>query len=207
LKIPLSAVEHANYTLKDEWILVLGGASSVGKSAVQIAHAAGYRVLTSCSPSSGPLMEKLGAEWFSYKDSLEEQVRTVLTKTNGKVSKIFDAVAGDDPLLAKELFKQNGEEQKYFATTNDWSGITDFEGGKTYCIELGEVGRPEASELNWKIEQYISVCTKLLEEGKLVPSEYAAVGEGGFAAAIEAYKYQQSGKAGNKKVVVRIQDE
>lgn len=207
LDVPLSALEHPQSASKDEWILVLGGASSVGKSAVQLARAAGYKVLTSCSPSSGALVEKLGAEWFSYKDTIEEQVRTVFSKTGGKVSRIFDAVASNDPVLAKEVFKQIGDGKRYFATTNDWSGIKDFEGGTTYGIALGVVGRPEGVELNEKVEKYIAACTKLLEEGKLVPSDYEVVGDGGCEAAIEAYKYQQTGKAGNKKVIVKIQDE
>lgn len=72
LHLPLSSIAEPHPdTEANEWILVLGGASSVGKSAVQLAVAAGYKVLTSCSPSSGPLVEKLGAKWFSYKDSVE----------------------------------------------------------------------------------------------------------------------------------------
>jgi NADPH:quinone reductase-like Zn-dependent oxidoreductase len=210
LHIPLSALDepHPKHPAgKGNWLLVLGGASSVGKSAIQLAVAAGYRVLTSCSPSSGPLVEKYGAQWFSYKDDLETQVRSVLDKTGGDgVSLIFDAVASDDPKLAKALFKSSSSLEKYFATTNDWSGIVDFEGGNTYCIELGVVGRPEGVELNKKIEQYVAVCTRLLEEGKVVAGEYEVVGEG-LEAAVQAYKYQQSGKAGNKKVVVKIGNE
>lgn len=205
LHIPLSALEEPSHPAgKGPWILILGGASSVGKSAIQLAVAAGYRVLTSCSPSSGPLVEKYDAQWFSYRDDIETQVRSVLDKTGGDgVSLIFDAVAGDDPKLAKALFKSSSSAEKYFATTNDWSGIVDFEGGKTYCIELGEVGRPEGVELNKIIEQYVRVCTRLLEEGKVLAGEYEVVGEG-LEAAVQAYKYQQSGKAGNKKVVVKL---
>jgi len=49
-----------------------------------------------------------------------------------KAFRVFDAVAADDPLLAKELCKAAKETEKLFVTTNDWSGIGDFEGGKTY---------------------------------------------------------------------------
>ena len=204
LHTPLSATEDP--PSDGECILILGGASSVGKSAVQIARAAGYKVLTSCSPSSSSVVEKLGASWFSYKDSLEEQVHAVQSKTGGNVAKIFDAVASDDPVLAKELFKQSNAKEKYFTTTNDWSGVGDFEGGKTNNIELGNIGRPDTPELNKLVEEYIAMATPLLEEGKLVASEYEVIGNGGFESALEAYKYQQTGKAGNKKVVVKLQD-
>jgi NADPH:quinone reductase-like Zn-dependent oxidoreductase len=204
LKIPISTVEQLEP--KDEWVLILGGASSVGKSAISLARAAGFKVIASCSPGSSATVEKLGSEWFSYKDPLEDQVAAVSSKTGGKLFKIFDAVASDDPLLAKEIFRQASGQEKLFATTNDWSGITHFEGGKTTCIEFGPVGRPDATDLNKMIEEYIPVLTKLIEDGKVLPSEYEAIGEGGFESAAEAYKYQQSGKGGNKKVVVKIQD-
>lgn len=204
LKIPISTIDSPDS--RDEWILILGGASSVGKSAISLALAAGYKVITSCSPASSETVEKLGAKWFSYKDSLEDQVAAVLSETGGKIYKIFDAVASNDPLIAKEIFGKASDQEKYFTTTNDWAGISDFSGGKTTCIEFGPVGRPEATELNKTLEEYIPVLTKLIEEGKVLPSAYEVVGEGGFESAIEAYKYQQSGKAGNKKVIVKIQD-
>lgn len=37
---------------KGEWVLVLGGSSSVGKFAVQLLKALGYKVLVTCSPKS-----------------------------------------------------------------------------------------------------------------------------------------------------------
>jgi NADPH:quinone reductase-like Zn-dependent oxidoreductase len=37
---------------KDEWALVFGGASSVGKIALQILKLAGYKVVTTASPKS-----------------------------------------------------------------------------------------------------------------------------------------------------------
>jgi hypothetical protein len=65
---------------------------------------------------------------------------------------------------------------------------------------------PETSSLNTKLAEYISACSKLMEEGKLVAGEYEIVGEG-VGAGLEAYKYLVSGKAGSKKVVVKISAE
>ena len=194
-------------TAKDEWVIVLGGASSVGKAAVQLAKASGYKVAASCSTKSAASVKAIGAVPFDYKQSPEHQIRAVMDITGGDVSRILDAVAADDPVLAKELFKKSKSSSKYFATTNDWTGITDFEGGKTYCIQLGEVGRPEGTELNQKIAKYIPVIAGLIEAGKLVPAEYEVVGNGGFEDAAKAFQHQVSGAGGSKKVVVKIQDE
>ncbi|KAJ9612425.1 hypothetical protein H2200_004022 [Cladophialophora chaetospira] len=192
---------------RDEWVILLGGASSVGKAAIQLAKASGYKVVASCSSKSAAGVKELGAVPFDYKQSLEDQVKTVLDITGGDVARIYDAVAGNDPVLAKELFKTSKSTEKLFATTNDWTGITDFEGGKTYLVQLGGVGRPEAADLNGKIAKYIPVITGLVESGKLVPSEYEVIGDGGFDAAVKAYHHQLSGAGGSKKVVVKIQDE
>ena len=192
---------------RNDWIIVLGGASSVGRCAVQLAKAAGYKVATSCSSKSADALKELGAVPFDYKLSLDDQVKTVLDITAGDVARIFDAVAADDPVLAKALFKASNSTEKLFATTNDWTGITDFEGGSTHLVKLGGVGRPEASELNEKIAKYIPVINGLIESGKLLPAEYETVGSVGFEDVVKAYHHQLSGAGGSRKVVVKIQSE
>lgn len=191
---------------RDEWIIVLGGASSVGRCAIQLAKACGYKVAASCSSKSAAAVKDLDAVPFDYKQPIEQQVQEVTNITSGKVSRIFDAVAADNPELAKELFKEAKGSENFFSTTNDWSGIGDFEGGKTHLVKLGPIGRPEAKELNDNIEKYIPVITGLIELGKVIPGEYEVIGEGGFEDAIKAYDHQRSGAGGSRKVMVKIQE-
>jgi NADPH:quinone reductase-like Zn-dependent oxidoreductase len=50
-------------------ILIWGGSSSVGCNAIQLAVAAGYEVISTCSPNNFDLLKSLGAsEVFDYKD-------------------------------------------------------------------------------------------------------------------------------------------
>lgn len=51
LNIPLVDPDNLP-SAKDEWVLVFGGASAVGKFAVQTLKAAGYKVATTCSAKS-----------------------------------------------------------------------------------------------------------------------------------------------------------
>lgn len=51
LKIPLIDPDNLP-AAKDEWVLVFGGASAVGKFAVQTLKACGYKVATTCSVKS-----------------------------------------------------------------------------------------------------------------------------------------------------------
>lgn len=207
LKVPLPDPKNLPQP-KDEWLVVLGGASSVGKAGIQIARACGFKVIASCSAKSSKMVEALGATTFDYKDSIETQVKKIMDTTAGKISGCFDAVAADDPAVAKELFKALGsDQQKYFATTNDWSGVGDFEGGKTYNVELGKIGRSDSPEANAQLSEHIPVLVGLVEAEKVRGPDYEIVGEGGFEDVIKAYEYQLSGRAGSKKVVVKVQDE
>jgi NADPH:quinone reductase-like Zn-dependent oxidoreductase len=196
---------------KDEWVLVMGGASSVGKCAIQLARAAGYKVIASCSSQSSSIVQNLGATPFDYKKSVEDQVKDILSITSGNIRGCFDAVAANDPEVPKAVFKELGSSKaKYFATTNDWSAIQDFEGGKTYCTELGRIGKSgdkEEKETNEIMAKDIPIIVKLVEGGQVVPAEYEVIGDGGFEDAVKAYRHQAKGAGGSKKVVVKIQDE
>lgn len=48
-------------------VLIWGGSTSVGSNAIQLAVAAGYKVITTCSPRNFPLVTSLGASYtFDY---------------------------------------------------------------------------------------------------------------------------------------------
>jgi len=54
---------------RDQVIVVWGGATAVGGNAIQLARAAGYRVVTTASAGNHARMEQLGAEaTFDYRD-------------------------------------------------------------------------------------------------------------------------------------------
>lgn len=202
LKIPVPEKQHPKV---GEWILVMGGAGSVGRATVQLLLLAGFDVVTTCSSRSKDDLESLGASTVDYKQPENDQIEAIQKITGGKISKIFDAAAANDPVVAKALFKQVSGE-KIFVTTNDWSAITDFEGGKTYAIALGPIGSPEAKELNSNIAKYNAVIVKLFQASLLNCSEFEVIGAG-LEGAIETYHYHKAGKGGNKRILVKIQDE
>ncbi|KAL1885324.1 hypothetical protein Plec18167_001981 [Paecilomyces lecythidis] len=64
-------------------VLIWGGASAVGSSAIQLAVAAGYEVITTASPKNFDLVKKLGAsEVFDYNSStvVQDLVDTLSSK-------------------------------------------------------------------------------------------------------------------------------
>ena len=65
----LLALEHptANSPRRDQWVLIMGGATSVGCNAIQLAVSAGYSVLTTSSPKNFDYVKSLGAaQVFDY---------------------------------------------------------------------------------------------------------------------------------------------
>lgn len=85
----------------NESLLVQGGSSGIGVTAIQLAHAFGFRVFaTAGSPEKCRACEKLGAIAINYRE--QDFVDVVRHHTNGDgVDVILDMVAGD--YLPREL--------------------------------------------------------------------------------------------------------
>jgi hypothetical protein len=207
LKIPIPDPSNLP-SASHEWVLVLGGSGSVGKYAVQILAALGYNVLASCSGSSSSLLKSLGAaETVDYKTDASAQIEKILFVTGGKLHRIYDTTSSQHSFAGQVFSKIEGS-PKYFTTTNDWEPMTpeNTGGAEVYQISLGPIGRPDATKLNGDIASFVPVVHGLTEQGKLKTSEYEVVGKG-IEEIGKAWEYQQSGKAGNKKVLVKIGEE
>ena len=84
-----------------ETVLIHGGAGGVGHFAVQIAKAAGARVLTTCSRRNVQFVRELGAD-VAIDYEHEDFVEVVNRETGGQgVDVVFDTVGGE--LLARSI--------------------------------------------------------------------------------------------------------
>lgn len=87
--------------LPGETVLIHGGAGGVGSFAVQIAKAAGARVLASASTSNQEVMRELGAD-VTIDYSREDFAEIALRETGGEgVDAVFDTAGGD--LIARSI--------------------------------------------------------------------------------------------------------
>ena len=71
------------------------------------------------------------------------------------------------------------------------------------AIKLGLIGRDEGLQVNKNLASYSSMLPDLLTIGKLKPSDYIVAADS-IEKAPEAFAFQQSGKAGPKKVLVKV---
>ena len=73
-------------------------------------------------------------------------------------------------------------------------------------MQLGVIGRSEASTVNQNIETYIPMLVGLFKAGKIVPNELEVVGNVGFQSVIEAWQLFQKTSGSEKKLVVKLQN-
>ncbi|RKL45659.1 hypothetical protein BFJ72_g3204 [Fusarium proliferatum] len=85
-----------NPTPTEETVLIWGGSSSVGGSAVQLAKAAGYEVITTASAKNHDYVKSLGADHvFEYKSpQVTKDIASLLT--GKKLAGAFDASGSED---------------------------------------------------------------------------------------------------------------
>lgn len=81
-------------TQAGQWVLVWGGAGSVGQYAVQLAHLGGYKVITTASPAGHEYLKTLGADvCVNYRDP--DAVKQILKHTDGKLKLAYDAISDE----------------------------------------------------------------------------------------------------------------
>jgi hypothetical protein len=69
-------------------------------------------------------LKSLGADaTIDYKKSQDDQIAELLSVTDGKPTRIFDAVAQGIPFTKEAFSKISTVNPKYFSTTNDWLAL------------------------------------------------------------------------------------
>lgn len=93
LNLPLPSVKKP--AKEGKTILIWGGASSVGATAIQIAAASGVAVISTASPANHELVESLGADLvFDYKSpTVVQDIATALERTD--FIGVYDAIGED----------------------------------------------------------------------------------------------------------------
>ncbi|KAF2155510.1 putative quinone oxidoreductase [Myriangium duriaei CBS 260.36] len=206
LGLPLPSLNPKQTT---STILIWGGASSVGSCAIQLAVAAGLRVITTASKSNFDYVRALGAsQTFDYhdEDSVKQIKNTLkigdkvvdcigLASTQGKCADILHAIGGGD--LPVVLWPQGDfpEDVQPRLVNGLATGFTSD--------ELGSWG-PGAAEIGQALwHDYIP---KALAEGHFQAKPDPFVIEGGLAKVQEAVDMLRNGVSA-KKIVIEVQAE
>lgn len=90
------------------WVLIYSGATSVGQYAIQLAHYAGYRVITTTSPKNFELVKSLGADVaVDYRD--REVAAEIREATSDTLQYGFDTISEEETQkVSVRAFGKNG---------------------------------------------------------------------------------------------------
>ncbi|SPQ18387.1 b4b43796-8b17-4402-b827-cc67fd36ed47 [Thermothielavioides terrestris] len=195
---------------KDEWVVVFGGAGTVGQFAVQIAHACGYKVLASCSPSKDSIALKSGATaTFNNRATVDDQLAQIKKVTGGNFARMIDTTAYGYDIMVKALETCSTAATKYLTSVDDWSPFNTPSAINEYRASLGHLCRLDEStgaQVTQDIAGWISTFEAHLGTGTLRPIEYQLFDGIGWESVIKGIQELESGKAA-KKIVVRTQAE
>jgi NADPH2:quinone reductase len=105
-----------------ETILIHAGAGGVGSLAIQIAKAAGARVIASCSTANVDLVRSLGADVVvDYRS--EDFAAAVMRETKGEgVESVYDTVGNDTLARSLAVIKPHGRMVSIVSTSGDLNG-------------------------------------------------------------------------------------
>lgn len=194
LKLPTEPAVPAGSNSKT--VLIWGGASSVGCNAIQLAVAAGYKVITTASPKNFELVKKLGAsEVFDYHSPAV--VDDVVAAFQGKTSAgALDCVGGPAWTACPSILSQVTEGVKFVATTK--RGHPDPPEGVTmkslFAITIKD--NPVGQAV------YQDYLPKALKAGTFVPApEPIIVGKGLESVQDGVDLYSKGGISANKIVI------
>ncbi|KAH6640051.1 zinc-binding dehydrogenase [Truncatella angustata] len=197
-------------------ILINGGASSVGKYAVQLAKNAGLYVIATGSQKNHELLTSLGADavvdysdadWASQvrklsHDNLQHAFDCISEKeTVGEVIKALSPTKGGHVLTI--LPRKNSEYPDISSKVKIESTIvyTVFERPLSYGAfdNCGHGPTPEDKAF-W--EKYLSQLPEWLEKGAIKPNRVKELG--GLESILDGFKLQQEGKVSAEKLVYKI---
>lgn len=174
-------------------LLVWGGASGVGLSAVQLAAAAGYEVVTTCSPENFGFVRKLGATHvFDYHSP--SVVSDLVAAAEGKTTVgAFDAVGGHAGCVE---FVQRTEGVKFVATAV--RGFADPPEG----VGIRQCLAPTVKNDHVGKAVFEDFLPRALEQGVFVAAPEPLVAGRGLEALQDAMDLKARGISAQQKVVV-----
>ncbi|EKM59886.1 uncharacterized protein PHACADRAFT_88172 [Phanerochaete carnosa HHB-10118-sp] len=207
----LGLVEPPKKVDKEEWILVYGGSGSVGMFAIQLAHLAGYKVVTTASPRNHALCKEFGADAvFDYKDpSAIEKIKKL---TNNSIRVGLDAISQPDTLkFSVETFGADGG-KLLTILPQDVPGLrSDVKLQLT--VIYSSLGRefvyghmmafPASEEDRAHMVNFLKKTPELVKSGQVKPNP-TKLFDGGLEGTEAGLKYMAEGKHSGEKIVYHL---
>ncbi|KAA1476127.1 NAD(P)-binding protein [Dentipellis sp. KUC8613] len=195
-------------------ILIWGGSSSVGQFAIQLAHIAGYKVITTASPKNHALVKSLGATVaIDYRaPDVVEQI--VAASGRDGVDYVFDAISeGNSAELASKTLRKDGPRKVALVNAVDLSNLNqsaDYYQSVPSALlnddlSIGGVYYPRnKADFDLGVA-FFENAARWLQEGRLKPNP-VTVRPGGLSGIQDGLDFMKAGKVSGSKLVYRVAD-
>ncbi|KAI0807670.1 GroES-like protein [Fomes fomentarius] len=206
----LALVEPPQKVQGDEWVLVWGGSSAVGLSAIQLLRLSGYKIVTTASPRNFTLVKDFGAdEVFDYKDS--SVVQKIKDVTGHSIKKALDTIGekGAQGMTAESIAPSGGLVVTLLTPTPSPRKDVEIRLTLLYtaqgrAFDFGPDRHfPASLEDKDQIVQFLKKFPKLASDRAIKPLPIK-FWEGGLQAIPDGLQYMREGKVSAEKIVYRV---
>jgi hypothetical protein len=227
LRLDPPQVSPSSQPAPGPYVLIYGGSTATGSLSIQMAYRAGYRVLTTCSPSSFSFVTSLGAEKaFDYTDP--ECGNAINAYTGNALMNIFDTVAVPSSArlcaqaFSSDLPRSQGTQEPQRARYGSVAPVgiprpdTDVESAVVlmYTIFNEAFSKwgmefPATKEDFESARVFFDLVERLLQEedeGKRLRTHPEKVGEEGLKGVLDGLLALKEGRVRSQKLVYRIAD-
>lgn len=212
---PTAALNVAVSVAAAPWVLVHGGGTATGAMAIQVLRLAGFKPITTCSPSSSERALRLGAAaTFDYRSpecgaAVREHTSNTLALAldcitdSASMALCYEALgAAGGRYVALDSFPLRGHTRR--SVVPDWvCTYTQFGGPVAWAAPYNLDARPDDRRC---AEAWYAVAQRLLDEGRIEPHPKERRG-GGLAAIGEGMDEVRKGQIRGKKLVYPIAEE
>lgn len=186
-------------------VLIWGGASSVGSSAIQLAHASGARVLTTASPRNEAYCLQLGAKAVFDYHSTDVEDALVKALSGHTLAGVFHAAGGEEAVTACARVAARSEGKAIVVTVKPgrYEGLP----GSVRVVAIassdifGEVGSEVARRI------WVQYLPEALAKGSFKAAPEALVVGEGLRSVQHGLDEQKRGVHASKIVVDRIDED
>lgn len=218
LTIPDFSKGAAKVTDSSPELLVWAGSTSVGQWAVQLGHAAGYKVITTASPKNHAFLKELGAyDTYDYSDASTPQK---IASSYPNLSKALDCISenGTQQLCVKSLGTKGGRVVVLLKPDSEAIALRKGEVDIVHTLIYTALGRPfsygKAEFPQEKVDTDSAFLKQwlngdqghlytLLKQGLVKGNKIKSM-SGGLKGVPEGLQYLQDGKVSAEKLAYKF---
>ncbi|TFK92238.1 GroES-like protein [Polyporus arcularius HHB13444] len=207
----LGLVEPPEKVAKPEWVLVYGGSSACGLSAIQLAQLSGYKVVTTASTRNHALLKSFGADvTIDYREP--DLVSKIKEATGDSVKYGADMIADDETkkITVQAIGPSGGKVVGLNPMQSTEVDRKDVVFSNTllstvhgHPISLGPMHIPAAPQDRAVMVAFLKKLPQLVRDGAVKPLPIK-LWEGGFDGILAGLQYGREGKVSAEKIVYRL---